>query len=159
MKTLITYYSYTGITEKVAGIFAKVLERKSSVLSQRLKPKKEITSFARQCIAARFGKRCELEEGIVFDIAEYDLLVIGLPVWAFAPAPAINTFLDKLSGLNGKKAIILITSGSGAGVNTCFKTVRKVLEDKGALSIKEINIPNARMKDVDSIILSFGETI
>jgi flavodoxin len=152
MKTLITYYSYTGITAKVADIFTEVLMKQGEVKVQRLKPKKEITSFIGQCMAARQGKRCELEDGALFDASSYDIVIIGLPVWAFAPVPAINTYLDKVSGLKGKKIIILITSGSGMGVNACFSSLRKVLNTKGALSIDEINIPNARMQERDFIV-------
>jgi len=159
MKTLITYYSYSGITEKIVQIFSRVLEKKGEVRLQRLKPKKEITSFVGQCIAARFGKRCEVENGILFDANEYDLIIIGLPLWAFAPTPAINTFMDKVSGLNGKKLVTLITSGSGAGVNICFKAMRRVLQKKGASDIKEINIPNARMEDTGFIISSLEEAV
>jgi len=159
MKTLITYYSYSGITAKVVDIFSEVLQKKGDVKIQRLKPKKEITSFAGQCLAARFGKRCELEDGILFDAGAYDTVIIGLPVWAFAPTPAVNTYLDNVSSLGGKKAIVLVTSGSGAGVNMCFKAIRRILENKGASAIKEINIPNARMNERDFIISQIEKAI
>jgi flavodoxin len=152
MKTLITYYSYSGITAKVVEIFSRILEKKSEIKIQRLKPKNEVTSFAAQCIAARLGRRCELEGGILFEANSYDLIIIGLPVWAFAPVPAINTFIDKASGLENKKVIILLTSGSGLGVNMCFKTMRKFLLAKGTREIKEINIPNARMGETNFIV-------
>jgi len=158
MKTLITYFSYSGITEKVITIFKEVLEKKSELRIQRLRPKKEITSFLGQCMAARFKKRCEIEEAL-FDASSFDTVIIGLPVWAFAPTPAINTYLDKVTGLNNKKLIVLLTSGSGAGVKICFKYIRDILRAKGVSSISEINIPNARMKDVDFIISSIEKVL
>ncbi|MFA5350227.1 MAG: flavodoxin [Candidatus Omnitrophota bacterium] len=158
MKTLITYYSYSGITEKVIAIFKEVLEKKSELRIQRLRPKKEITSFFGQCMAARFKKRCQIEEAL-FDAGSFDTIIIGLPVWAFAPTPAINTYLDKVTGLNNKKLIVLLTSGSGAGVKICFKYIRDILRAKGVSSISEINIPNARMKDVDFIISSIEKVL
>lgn len=158
MKALITYYSYSGITEKVIAIFKEVLERKSELKIQKLRPKEEITSFFGQCMAARFKKRCEIEE-VLFDANGFDTVVIGLPVWAFAPTPAMNTYLDKVTGLNNKKLIVLLTSGSGAGVKMCFKYIRDVLRAKGVSSISEINIPNARMKDIDFIISSIEKAL
>ncbi len=158
MKILITYYSYSGITEKVIGIFKEVLEKKSEVKIQRLKPKEEITSFFGQCMAARFKKRCQIEEAL-FDATGFDTIIIGLPVWAFAPAPAINTYLDKVIGLNNKKLIVLLTSGSGAGVKMCFKYISNILSSKGVSNISEINIPNARMKDKDFIISSLEKCL
>lgn len=151
MKTLITYYSYSGITDKVATIYADILRKKGEVTIQRLKPKDEIRSFLGQCRAAFSKKRADLQDGVNFDAKNYDLLLLGTPIWAFAPVPAVNTYLDKLSGLEGKRVIILITSGSGTGVKNCFKNIRTVLEGKGASKIDEINIPNRNMKDEDFI--------
>jgi len=158
MKTLITYYSYSGITDKVIDIFKEVLEKKSELKIQRLRPKEEITTFFGQCMAARFKKRCEIEEA-QFDASSFDTIIIGLPVWAFAPTPAINTYLDKVTGLNNKKLIVLITSGSGAGVKMCFKYINDILRSKGASNISEINIPNARMSEKDFIISSLEKTL
>lgn len=148
MRILITYYSYSGITDKVIRIFSETLKKKGELTIQRLKPKKEITNFLGQCRAAFIRKRAELiEEGVVFDASSYDIILAGLPVWAFAPVPAMNTYLDKLSGLNGKRVIVLLTSGSGVGVKKCFNNIRTVFENKGAACIDEINIPNRAMKD------------
>jgi FMN-dependent NADH-azoreductase len=155
---LITYYSYSGITEKVIAIFKEVLEKKSELKIQRLKPKEEITSFFAQCKAARFKKRCQIGEAL-FDASSFDTVIIGLPVWAFAPTPAINTYLDKVTGLNNKKVIILLTSGSGVGVKNCFRYIGDILRAKGVSSISEINIPNARMKDADFIISSIEKVL
>jgi len=151
MKTLITYYSYSGITDKVINIYADILRTKGEVTIQRLKPKNEITTFLGQCRAAFAKKRAELQDGINFDARNYDLLLLGSPIWAFAPTPAVNTYLDNLSGLEGKRAIMLITSGSGTGVKNCFKNIRASLENKGVSKIDEINIPNKNMKDENFI--------
>ena len=158
MKTLITYYSYSGITEKVVNMYTCLLAKKGDITVQRLKPKQEITTFMGQCRAAFMRRRAELEDGIRFDAGTFDILLLGLPVWAFAPVPAVNTFLDSLSGLAGKKVIVLLTSGSGAGVGKCFGNIRSVLQDKGASRIDEINIPN-RMMDDEKFIISSLEKI
>jgi FMN-dependent NADH-azoreductase len=158
MKTLVTYYSYSGITAKVIDIFKEVLEKNLELKIQRLEPKEEITSFFGQCMAARFKKRSEIEEAL-FDASNYDTIIIGLPVWAFAPTPAVNTYLDKVTGLNNKKLIVLLTSGSGAGVKMCFKYISNILRSKGVSSISEINIPNAKMDDKSFIISSLEKVL
>ena len=159
MNILVTYYSYSGITAKVVDIFEKILEKKGQVTIQRLRLKKEIPTFARQCIAARLGARCELDGSVLFDVKAYDLIIIGLPVWAFAPTPAINTYLDKASGFEGKKCIALLTSGSGVGVKHCFRKMRSILRNKGASEIKEVNIPNAQMGDKGFIVSSLEQVL
>jgi hypothetical protein len=155
MKILVTYYSYSGITKKVIDIWKDVLEKKSELTIQRVKPKVEINSFWGQCMAARFKKRCEIEEARL-DAGGYDTVIIGLPVWAFAPVPAINTYLDKVTGLNNKRLIVLLTSGSGAGVKLCFRYISAILRSKGVSDISEINIPNARMGDRDFIVAALA---
>lgn len=159
MKTLITYYSYSGITDKVVKIYSDILSKKGEVTVQRLKPKEEITAFMGQCRAAFARKRAELQEGINFDMGSYDLLLLGSPVWAFAPAPAINTYLDKVSGLEGKRTITLLTSGSGAGVGKCFVNIKNALVKKGVSKVDEINIPNRKMKDEGFIITSLEKIL
>jgi len=159
MKTLITYYSFSGNTDKVVNLFADVLKKRGEVVLHRLKPADEIKNFALQCRAAFMGKRAALEGDVQYDIGQYDLLLIGSPVWAFAPTPAMNTYLDKLSGLDGKRAIMLLTSGSGTGVNRCFKNIRKALESKGASRVDEVNIPDRKLKDIEFITSSLEKVL
>ena len=159
MRTLITYYSFSGNTDKVVNVFADVLKKSGEVTLQRLKPVDEIKKFALQCKAAFMGKKAVLEGDVQFDLGQYDLLLIGSPVWAFAPTPSINTYLDKLSGLSGKRAIILLTSGSGTGVNRCFKNIRKALESKGAFGVGEVNIPDRKLKDTGFIIAALEKVL
>ena len=159
MKSLITYYSYSGNTDKIARMFGKILQAKGEVHLQRLKPVAEIKGFIGQCAAARKGDKAILKEGVKFDVTSYDLVLIGSPVWAFAPTPAVNTFLANLTGLKGKKVVVLLTSGSGLGVKACFKNIRKVLEAKGASKIDEINIPDRQNKDNDFVASSLQQIL
>ncbi len=159
MKTLITYYSYSGNTDKVARIFADKLKSKGETVLQRLKPLDEITGFAAQCRGAFTRKRAELGADVNFDASPYDLIIIGCPVWAFAPVPAMNSYLDKVNGLHGKKVVVLLTSGSGLGVNRCFKNIRDVLQGKGASSVVEINIPDRKQGDKDFITSSISKIL
>jgi flavodoxin len=159
MKILVTYYSYSGNTDRIAKIFGRILEPKGEVHVQRLKPVKEVKGFLRQCLAARKSAKTILGEGIKFDTTSYDMILIGTPVWAFAPTPAVNTFLANLTGLKGRRAVIFLTSDSGAGVAACFKTIRKILEDKGASKIDEINIPDRKNKDSDFVVSSLQKIL
>ncbi|MFA6320534.1 MAG: flavodoxin [Candidatus Omnitrophota bacterium] len=159
MKTLITYYSYSGHTDRISRMFGKIMESKGEVHVQRLKPTNEIKGFIGQCLAAQKGSRAILGQGVKFDASSYDLVIIGSPVWAFAPVPAINTFLENLTGLKNKRVIVLLTSGSGMGVKKCFKNIRAVLEAKGASKIEEINIPDRKNQDNDFVASSLQKIV
>ena len=159
MKAIIAYYSYTGHAEKVAEALSAALGKKGAVTVERLKPVEEITTFIGQCKAAFARRRSELRPGVTFDLSPYDLIVIGCPVWAFAPVPAVNDWLDKVNGLSGKTAIVFLTSGSGAGVGKCFRDIRTVLESKGIARISEVNIPDRNSQNDEFIAVSIGKAI
>jgi flavodoxin len=157
MKILITYYSFSGNTYRVAKIFADRLSEKGEIISQRLKPTSEITTFSAQCYAALIGRRAKLKDNPIYDVSPFDLVILGSPVWAFAPVPAMNSYLDRLNGLHGKRVIVVLTSGSGLGVKRCFKHIRAILHGKGASSIDEINIPDRRQGDAAFIAASIAK--
>jgi flavodoxin len=49
-----------------------------------------------------------------FDPAAYDLIIIGVPVWAGSPAPPIQTFLSE-TVISGKKIALFVCHGGGKG--------------------------------------------
>ncbi len=160
MRYLITYYSYSGNTDKVVGIISEMLKSKGSeAMVQRLRPKDEIHNFFAQCKAAFLRKRAVLAEEMIFNTSKYDFIMIGSPVWAFAPTPAINTYLDHVSGLDGKTALVFLTYGSGTGVRRCFKEIKSVLKRKGIVKIYEVNIPARRIDDRDFIRSNFEKLL
>ena len=59
--------------------------------------------------AARGGKETEIAP-TTKSPADYDLIVVGTPVWAGRPTPAIITYLKKNS-LAGKKVALFFTQG------------------------------------------------
>lgn len=127
MKTAIIFYSYTGITRDMAGkvqaacggdlIEVKTRQNYSS-----------LTAYTLGCLRARSGESDPIDPGSI-DITGYDLIVIGTPVWAWKPTPAINAAIRALRGYEGKPAVIFATCGSGAG--DTLAVMRKVLEEKG----------------------------
>jgi len=48
------------------------------------------------------------------DINAYDLIILGTPVWAGSPTPAIASFLDK-NNIAGKKIALFCCHGGGMG--------------------------------------------
>lgn len=147
MKSLVVYYSFTGNTNKVAQNISMALKTRGEVVTQKLTPIKETKNFLAQCFQALTGKRPELIGKVNFDVSKYDVICIGTPVWAFAPTPAMNTFLDKLTGAIGKKAVLFTTFGSGAGVKRCVDKMKQTLSQKGVSDIKELNVQMDKVKD------------
>lgn len=114
MKKLIVYYSLEGntkfIAEKMAhGLGADILE---------LKPEKEIDpgSFMKYLWG---GKQVTMKETpklkeYEINLADYDLIALGTPIWAFNFTPPIRTFL-KENKIQGKKIILFCTHDGNKG--------------------------------------------
>ena len=150
MKILLAYYSYSGNTEKVANILLKLLQLSNDVTLVKLQPKKEASGFLGQCASAFARRRVKLSNEKI-DITQFDALVIGTPVWAFAPTPAINTFLDQARKLSGKQVAIFTTYGSGAGVGRCVDSIIKRVRGNGACGVSNFNIQQKSIEDKDLI--------
>ncbi|MCK5306024.1 MAG: NAD(P)H-dependent oxidoreductase [Candidatus Omnitrophica bacterium] len=150
MKTLVVYYSYGGNTEKTAKVLVGLLKDKGFTVDvHKLKPENEKRNFFLQCLDALRGREAVLSDDVNFDLAGYDLVCIGSPVWAFAPTPAVNTYLDKMLNAGGKDAIVFTTYGSGTGVEKCINSIKKRLKQKGIREVYNFNIQQAKVDDRD----------
>jgi len=158
MKSLIVYYSYTGNTEKIAEKLRGILSKKGQTEIHQLKPIDESDNFFAQAASAFTGKRAQLSN-VKFDLSGYDLICLGTPVWAFAPTPAINTYLDKVQNLDGKDAICFVTYASGAGVKRCLNTMIEKLKQKGAFKISGFSIQQTKVNDTDFVETAIEEAL
>lgn len=158
MKSLIVYYSYSGNTRKLAKVLKEMLSKKGEVDMFELKPEDESDNFFVQAARAFVAKKAVIEEA-PFNAAGYDLVCIGTPVWAFAPAPAINTYLDGLENLEGKDAVYFITYDSGMGAGLCLKKMKKILKRKGAFKLYSFMIQQARVNDEDFVKKAITEAL
>lgn len=122
MKSIIVYYSLEGSTKRIAERLAE--ELKAELLE--LKPVKNVkpngTKFLRGGFQVTFGI-CPKLEDYSFNIADYDRVIIGTPIWAGTFAPAVKTFL-KENELNYKVSAVFTLSGSGKSEG-CLKKLRK----------------------------------
>lgn len=111
MKTLIVYYSRTGVTKKV-----------SETLKQKLNCDIEeiVDTKDRQGpIGYMLGGRDALKE-ILTEIKpteknpdDYELVIIGTPVWASNMAPAVRTYIAAQKAKLKKVAFLVTYGGSG----------------------------------------------
>jgi flavodoxin len=158
MKTLIVFYSLSGNTKKVAAVLLERLKQKGEAEVMELEPKDESDKFLVQ--AARAFRRTRADIGPVnFDLSSYDLICLGTPVWAFGPAPAMNTYLDKCFGLEGKDVILFTTFGSGAGNERCLQYMQEELAHRGATRFKAFSIPGRKIKDKEFVLSAIEQAL
>jgi len=150
MKSAIIYYSYSGNTKKVAEILAAHLAKQGEVKTRELKAQDESNNFFSQCARAFKHKKAKIEP-IDIDLSAFDLICLGTPVWAFGPAPAMNTYLDNCLGVEGKEIILFTTYGSGTGNQRCLNYMQDILAKKGAKNFKRFSIQQFKVNDKDFV--------
>jgi flavodoxin len=147
MKSAVIYYSYSGNTRKVAEALAEYLGAELINVEALDEP----ASFAAQARRAFFKVRAKIKP-VKFDLSGYGLVCFGTPVWAFAPSPAMNTYLDNCFGLEGKKAIAFTTYCSGAGNRHCLNYMLKLLHKKGARKLDKFTVQQEKAADTGFVI-------
>jgi flavodoxin len=139
MRSIIIYYSYTGNTKRVAEILADYLKGKNNEVEIVRLEAQESSHFFKQAIRGLTHKKTKINP-VNFDLKDYDLICFGTPVWAFGPAPAMNTYLDKCFNLEKKEVILFCTYGSGVGKERCLDYMQKILEKKQVKKISRFSI-------------------
>lgn len=125
-KTLVAYYSITGNTQKAAEVVA---EATGADLYQI----ELVTPYPPEYRDQVALAKKELADGTLppikpwpENIAQYDVVFIGSPVWLGTMATPVRTFLA--SGvLKGKTVIPFVTHGGG-GADNCFIDTAKLCE-------------------------------
>jgi flavodoxin len=158
MKSAVIYYSYSGNTRKVAQALAEYLRQRAEVQILELKAKDEPVSFFGQCKRAFWHKQADIES-IDPDFSSYDLICLGSPVWAFGPAPAVNTFLEQCKGAAAKKVVLFTTYGSGTGNQRSINHMQRILAKKGAQDFKRFSIQQYKVDDKEYVLSRIREVI
>ena len=153
MKTLVAYFSASGVTKRVAEKVADVLDADIFEIAPETPYSAADLDYmdknSRSTIEMNDKSfRPPIKETI--DVAEYDTIVIGFPVWWYTAPTIINTFIESCD-MAGKTAVAFCTSG-GTGISGCEKDLKN--------AYPEINwIPGKRLsgREGDDIIKSLIE--
>ena len=129
-KKLVTYFSASGVTGKVAKELAKI----GNADLFEIKPQvpytdadlKWMNPMAR-CNKEKFGKKDVPVEGRVENMSEYDLILIGFPIWYYGAPNIINTFVKDYD-FSGKKIALFATSG-GSDITKSPEKLKPYLSD------------------------------
>lgn len=111
MKILVTYYSRDGHTKAVAQRISKALEADIEEVIDKTNRRGFINWF----LAGRDAMKKKLTEiePIKSDPAQYDIVLIGTPIWAWNMAPAVRTYLSQNKGKMRSVAFFCTQGGSG----------------------------------------------
>jgi flavodoxin len=155
-KMLVLYYSQTSNTKVVAQ---EIATRLNADIEEIVPVEPYDTAFEATI------ERCmkEREQGITpeiqplkSNIADYDVIFIGYPVWFGTYAPPVAALLDKID-LGGKKVVPFCTFGSG-GLESSTKDL--AAKQPNAKILRGYGVRAARMdavaKEVDQFLKAGG---
>ncbi|HJC64568.1 MAG TPA: NAD(P)H-dependent oxidoreductase [Candidatus Blautia merdavium] len=120
-KTLVAYFSASGVTAKLA----KTLSETIGADLYEIQPAIPYTSADLDWTNKKSRSSIEMEDksfrpaimGKVENMAQYDRIFVGFPIWWYVAPTIINTFLEQYD-LTGKKVIPFATSGMSGMGNT-----------------------------------------
>ena len=141
-KTLVTYFSATNTTKRVAEKINRVIEEDLF----EIKPVKEYTNedlnwtnkTSRTSIEMDdINSRPEIENK-VSNISEYDKVLIGFPIWWYTCPRIINTFIEE-NDLTNKKIYLFATSG-GSGIEQSINDLKKMYPNLNIVDGKRLSM-------------------
>lgn len=126
-KILVTYFSASGVTKNVADNIAKVVEGDLFEIEPKEKYTREDLDWrnkkSRSSVEMQNREyRPEIKEKSI-DISNYDIILIGFPIWWGVAPTVVNTFLES-KDFSDKTLIPFCTSG-GSGMAYCENDLRK----------------------------------
>jgi flavodoxin len=120
-KILVAYFSATGITAKLAHTLAATVGGDL----HEIQPREPYTAADLNWQDSKSRSSVEMNDKTfrpeiankVDDMAQYDTIYIGFPIWWYVAPTIINTFLEQYD-LEGKTIIPFATSGGSGMGNT-----------------------------------------
>ena len=109
-KSIVYYYSRTGNTKRIAEQIAVTLGGDIEALQDAVEYSGAVGFFK----AGRDAFRSAVHEiaPLAHPPAAYDLVIVGQPVWAARPVPAVNGLLGNYD-LSGRKVALFVTFDGG----------------------------------------------
>ena len=156
-KTLVAYFSASGVTKKTAEKLATAA--KADIYE--IKPAVPYTKADLNWMDKKSRSSVEMgnksfrpeivKDGLV--LTQYDTVLIGFPIWWYVAPTIINTFLESYD-FSDKKIVLFATSG-GSGIEKSISDLQTLYPDLHIVTGKRFN--NASEEDVTEWISSLAE--
>lgn len=120
-KSLVAYFSATGVTAKAAAKLAKA----AGADIYEIKPEEKYTKADLNWMNKHSRSSVEMNNKNIrpaiitgdIDLAPYDTIYLGFPIWWYVAPTVINTFLEAYD-FAGKHIVLFATSGGSGFGNT-----------------------------------------
>jgi flavodoxin len=141
LRILIAYYSQTGNTEAISNAIKEALESTFQVDVLKIEMIKEYSRRLPHLSPRIFfdtilNRKPKITS--IIDLNPYDLVFVGTPNWYGRTAPPVNTFIEMMTGIEGKKAIGFVSSGWGW--ESYAEDLKRRLEKKGLIVLEALSL-------------------
>ena len=131
-KKLVAYFSVSGVTAKVAREIAEV----ENADCFEIRPEAPYTRADLDYISRQSRSSLEMSDlncrpavsGCVENMAEYDVIFVGFPIWWGREPSVVDTFLTSYD-FSGKRIVPFCTSGGSGIGKTCERIQELVGQD------------------------------
>lgn len=158
MKSAVIYFSLEGNTKYAAEkIATQIGADLIPLIPVKEYPTGKVSKYIWGGKSATFGESPRLES-YRFDQNQYDLIILGTPIWAGTFAPPLRTFLrgNKLTN----KKVGLFACCAGGGTEKCFEQLKKEVGDCTVVSTLRLVDPlKGIQEEVDSNVANFCATL
>ena len=128
MKTLVAYFSASGVTANVAKLLAEAAEADLF----EIKPAVPYTNADLNWMDKKSRSTVEMQDkssrpaiaAPCSNLADYDTIFVGFPIWWYVAPTIINTFLES-GDFSGKKIVLFATSGGSGFRQDCCQPERQ----------------------------------
>lgn len=122
-KVLIATYSWSGNTKRVAQQLLKLSPEADSYEIKVADGTFDSDMYRTDDIATNQinSNNYPALVNVLPNMSQYDLILVGSPVWHGRPATPIHTFLNEIQGFNGKIATFYTDAGTANGYEQTFK--------------------------------------
>ena len=136
-KILLSYFSASGITEKVAKKVATVINADLF----EIEPKEKYTEEDLDWTNKQSRSSIEMNENIkpeivnkVSNLEEYEKIVLAFPIWWYKEPTIIDRFLEE-NDMSEKEIYVFVTSGSSP-IDSTYKSLQNNFPDLNFVSGK-----------------------
>ena len=150
MKSLVVYYTRGGNTRFVAETIAAEIGADMEEVVD-LRKRSGILGYLRGGKDASQGKETEISPTIKSPTG-YELIILGSPIWAGKPAPAITTYLKK-NDLSGKKVAVFFSQG-GKKI-TGFEEAKSLMANSECIGELSVIQPLGKKEESEKQIINW----
>ncbi len=144
---LVIYYSRSGNTRKVAEEIAQKLHCDLEEIQPRVSYSKTFWGYQRALIHASFKKKPEIRM-VQSLLEDYDLIIVGSPVWGSSLSAPIRSFFDRNKD-ELRNVAFFLTQGGEFGRKKVFSQMKELCHKTplATLAVTERDVRSGKFKE------------